>query len=178
MQVFKDESAWGSGLSHNHVMRAANWEGEFTYNRDDISVCALDFTVPVNDLRVDEDAMRSFVGYNDTISDEDRATIREHMLGSDQLNGQTHQNITFESISCEQADSETLVVTGEMTLTGVTRIIEFDIDTEVDSDRTYMAGQINFNHSDFNLSPYSAFGGFVKNGEPLSISFDMVGYNN
>ena len=97
---------------------------------------------------------------------------------ADQLNSQSYQNISFESISCELTDSETLNVTGEMTLTGVTRIIEFNIDTEIDSDRTYMVGQINFNHSDFNLSPYSAFGGFVKNDEPLTISFDMVGYNN
>ena len=76
VQVYKDPSALGANLSHNHVMRAANFSGQMRYNRDDISECELNFLVPVNDLRVDEAAMRSYVGYDDTINDGDRATIR------------------------------------------------------------------------------------------------------
>ena len=53
VQVWKDESAAASGFAHNHVMRATNFDGIVSYNRDDIDECTFDFTVPVYDLAVD-----------------------------------------------------------------------------------------------------------------------------
>ena len=63
VQVYKDPSAFGSGLAHDHVMRATNWAGEVTFNVDYIEDCDMSFSLPVNDLAVDEDAMRELVGY-------------------------------------------------------------------------------------------------------------------
>ena len=175
VQIFKDASAWGSGLSHDHVMRAANFTGNVQYNVDDISACTFDFSVPVEDLRVDETAMRQYVGYSDSINEADRATIRDHMLSTTQLNSSSFTEITFASTSCE-IDTETLIITGDMTLRGTTRTLSFDLDFDASNEEFFMLGSINFNHSDFNIEPYSAFGGFVKNSQPISISFDMVGF--
>ena len=175
VQVFKDTSAWGSGLSHDHVMRAANFTGNVQFNADDISACTFDFSVPVEDLRVDETAMRQYVGYGDSINEADRATIRDHMLSTSQLNVSSFTEITFASTSCE-IDAETLIITGDMTLRGTTRTLSFDVDFDASNDEFFMLGSINFNHSDFNIEPYSAFGGFVKNSQPLTISFDMLGF--
>ena len=175
VQVFKDTSAWGSGLSHDHVMRAASFQGSAQYNADDITQCAFSFSVPVAELRVDETAMRQYVGYADSINEGDRSTIRDHMLSSTQLNGTSFPDITFESTGCE-LDGDNLIISGDMTLRGTTRSLSFDVDLDVNNDEFFMLGSINFNHSDFNMEPYSAFGGFVKNSQPLQISFDMLGF--
>ena len=177
VQVYKDPSALGANLSHNHVMRAANFSGQMSYNRDDISECELNFLVPVNDLRVDEAAMRSYVGYNDTINDGDRATIREHMLSNGQLNSSTYTTITFNSTGCQE-NGDSLLVSGEFTLRGVTKQITLDLDFSVSGDRVYFSGEHSFNHSDHGFQPYEAFGGFVRNDQPLDITFDMVGFEN
>ena len=155
-------------------MRAAGFTGSVQYNVDDISVCSFSFSVPVDDLRVDEAAMRQYVGYGDTINEGDRSTIREHMLGATQLNANNYPTIDFASTSCE-LDEETLIITGNMTLLEATRSLSFDVDIDVNADEFFMLGSINFNHSDFDMEPYGAFGGFVKNAQPLSISFDMLG---
>ena len=42
-------------------MRAANFTGNVQFNVDDISACTFDFSVPVEDLRVDETVMRQYV---------------------------------------------------------------------------------------------------------------------
>jgi polyisoprenoid-binding protein YceI len=63
-----------------------------------------------------------------------------------------------------------------MTLRDTTRSLTFDVDIDVNEDEFFMLGSINFNHSDFNMEPYGAFGGFVKNSQPLTISFDMLGF--
>ena len=175
VQVWKDESAWGSGLAHNHVMRATDWDGQVSYNEDDISKCSFGFTVPVYDLQVDEDAMREYVGYGDTISDSDRSQIREHMLADNQLDAARHSEITFESLSCDALDSETLLVTGDMTIAGNTAEISVEIDFEVVGNSFYAMGGFEFTHSDFGIEPYSAIGGMVRNSEDLEIHFDMVG---
>ena len=176
VQVFKDESALGSGFAHNHVMRASNWDGIISYNADDLSTCYFDFIVPVADLKVDEDAMRSYVGYGDTLSTSDRNTIREHMLASDQLDGNNHPFITFVSTQCSFDSQNTLRVTGEMTLVGTTKTIDLLMDFVIDGDRLYSEGRFDFSHSDFDMTPYSGFWGAVRNAEELEIHWDMIGY--
>jgi len=58
VQVYKDSDAAASGFAHDHVMRATNWNGFVSYNPSDLSECEMQFSLPVQDLQVDEDAMR------------------------------------------------------------------------------------------------------------------------
>ena len=176
VQVYKDESAAASGLAHNHVMRATNWTGLVSYNPVDINECSMQFTLPVSDLQVDEDAMRELVGYGDTISQADRNTIREHMLASNQLNASQNPTISFVSTGCQLLDEDTLVVTGDMAIRNMTKTWDIDVEFTASQEVFYMSSIIDFTHSDFGIEPYSAFFGAVRNAEPLKITFDMVGY--
>jgi len=178
VQVYKDPNSAAADLAHNHVMRATNWTGSVSYNVVDISKCSLQFSLPVEDLQVDEDAMREYVGYGDTISTSDRNTIREHMLAEDQLYSEVYSTISFVSTDCQLLDEETLRVTGNMTIRNSTRELDIDIDFTPQNERFYMSSVIDFEHSDFNITPYTAFWGAVRNSEPLKITFDMVGTAN
>ena len=176
VQVFKDHSAAASGLAHDHVMRASNWNGTVSYNMGDIDECAMQFSLPVADLQVDEDVMREYVGYGDTISASDRATIREHMLADNQLNAARNPTISFVSSECELIDEGTLRVIGDMAIKNTVREWQLDVDFTPRSDSFYASSVINFTHSDFNITPYSAFFGAVRNSETLKITFDIVGF--
>mgnify|MGYP001057004743 CR=1 FL=1 len=175
VQVYKDPNALASNLAHNHVMRATNWTGNVIYNPESSDVCSMSFTLPVLDLAVDEDAMRDVVGYGDTISANDRATIREHMLDSNQLNSSQYTSIWFESSYCEASDAG-LLVTGDMFIAGTTTEMVVNVSVTSTSDKFYMSSVIDFTHADFNITPYEAFFGAIRNAEPLTISFDMVGF--
>ena len=176
VQVYKDPDAAASGFAHDHVMRATNWTGFVTYNTSDINECSMQFSLPVHDLQVDEDAMRQLVGYGDTISQSDREQIKEHMLADNQLNADQFPSISFESSGCQLLDEDTLRVTGNMSIVNEVRSWDVDIDFTIQSDTFYMSSVIDFTHSDFGIEPYSAFFGAVRNAEPLKITFDMVGY--
>ena len=175
VQVYKDPSAAASGFAHNHVMRATNWGGSVQYDVSDLDECEMSFSLPVTSLAVDEDAMRELVGYGDVISSSDRSTIRGHMLESNQLNADQYDSIWFESSSCTKVNSG-LVVNGEMFIAGTATEISIDMNTTLSSDKFYMSGVIDLTHSDFNMTPYEAFFGAVRNAEPLTITFDMVGF--
>ena len=176
VQVFKDPDAAASGLAHDHVMRATNWNGFVSYNPSDIDECAMQFSLSVQDLQVDEDAMRELVGYGDTISQSDRETIKEHMLADNQLNATQNPTISFVSTGCQLLHERILTVTGDMSITDEVKTWDIDIDFTVQPDALYMSSVIDFTHSDFGIEPYSAFFGAVRNAEPLKITFDMVGY--
>ena len=176
VQVYKDEDAAASGLSHDHVMRATNWSGFVSYNPANIDECTMQFSLPVHDLQVDEDAMRELVGYGNTISQPDRETIREHMLANNQLNASEYPSISFTSSECQLLDEETLKVIGDMTIKNEVRTWDIDVRFTAQSNALYISSIIDFTHSDFGIEPYSAFFGAVRNAEPLKITFDMVGY--
>ena len=179
VQVFKDTSALGSSWAHDHVIRAADFEGEVLYNADDIGECEVNFTMPVDSLIVDESDMRSLVGYGDEISSDDRATIREHMMADDQLNSDRYSEITFASTSCElTSQNSVLVVNGGLTVRGTTANVSIDVPFSVQEDKFYAESTFEVKHADFGMEPYSAYGGFVRNDDPLTFSLEMVGFAN
>jgi len=181
VQVFKDETAWGSGFAHNHVVRASNWNGSLFFDPNDPSDCEMEFSLTVEDLVVDEDTMREVVGYNDTIASDDRDQIRGHMLASNQLNVTQYPEMTFESNNCDSdpgALSGSLQVTGDLEIIGNAASTNITLDFNLQGGRFYGNGGFQMNHSDFGLEPYSAFAGAVRNAEKLVFSFDMVGSAN
>ena len=180
VQVFKDTSTFGQALAHNHVMRASNWTGYFDYDPADLSSCSLEVSINVNNLLVDEDAMRDFVGYGDTINNGDRNTIRQNMLASDQLDANNHSTISVVSTSCGAGSGVgttdgVLEVAAEMELRGVTQNKTIDLDLTIQNGEAYMQGSFDLTATEFGFSPYSAFGGAFKNLDQMTISFDMVG---
>ena len=180
VQVFKDSSALASAFAHNHVMRADNFYGEVAYNEDDASLCEISFSLPVNDLRVDEGGMRSLVGYDDTITSDDRNTIRGHMLDSDQLDSSSHPTISFQSESCSGAGGKSgiLTVEGGMTVRGRTANVTLPVQFEVNDGDFYAQASFDMNHAAFGMTPYTAFAGAVRNDDPLRFTFDLVGIGN
>jgi len=180
VQVFKDTSALGSAFAHDHVMRADNFEGIVVYNPDDLSACEISFSVPVADLRVDETGMRELVGYGDELTVGDRETIREHMLANDQLKISSFSTIAFDSTTCsgDSGTGGTLTVQGGLTVRGRTADVSLPVRFEIDDGQFYAQASFDMNHSQFGMEPYSAYGGAVRNDDPLRFTLDIVGQPN
>ncbi len=181
VQVFKDETAWGSGLAHNHVVRASNWSGRLFFDPNDLSSCEMEFSLSVDDLMVDEDTMRDVVGYNDTISSNDRSQIREHMLADNQLNAAQYAEISFDSVECQGTTGAlegSLAVIGDLEIAGSSAATTINLDFKIRTSGFYASGGFQKSHSDVGIEPYSAFAGAVRNADQLVFGFDMLGTNN
>ena len=174
VQVFKDEDAWGAALAHDHVIRASSWSGSVELDVEDLSSCNLSFELPVQQLIVDEAGMRELVGYDQEVSDDDRDEIRDNMLSSEQLNVSSHDTISFVGSNCQGGD-DTLMVDGEMTVAGGTGRFTVELAMVISDGRLYLQGGIDAEHDDFGMTPYSAYGGFVRNNDPLLFTIDVVG---
>ena len=175
IEVWKDESAWGSGWAHDHVIRASNWTGTVDYHIEDLGECTLRFSVPVDDLIVDESSMREYVGLDGEVSSSDRETVKEHMLGSDQLYSARYAEIDFQASSCTRGSGGALVVSGSLTIRGQTEQVSTDLDMKIRGGQLYLSGVLDIRATQFGFDPYEAYAGAVRNLDEMRISLDLVG---
>ena len=194
VQVFKDETRLLSAFSHNHVMRAADWSADFYFDANDLTNCRITAAVRVEELRVDETAMRTLVqskyndasgrprpntpDYNQGLSDSDREQIRNSMLSVSQLNSLVYPEITLNGNDCSGMTGESgqTTIAATMTLRGtpstVNLVLDYDFTTP---NQVLIVGTIATSHAELGFEPYEDLGGSVANAQPLNFTFDLMG---
>lgn len=176
--VWRDPSALGSNLSHDHVVRATSWAGTLQFRVGDESSCFVDIDVDSAALLNDEPAMRAEVGLDGTLSDDDRETVRSHMLGEGQLEADAFPTISFTSTACrgDLDGNGTLEVDGDLTIRDVTQPVIWTVSYQVESDgRMFAQGNLTVSQTDFGITPYTAFFGAVRVADDVDLAFDLVG---
>lgn len=174
VMVLKDESTVLSGLSHNHVIQAKGWSGTATWNVDDPGACAVELTVPVDQLDVDPQWLRDRVGYTQKLKDSDRETIRKNMLAADQLDAARHSTIRFVATRCQGA-AGAYKVTGDLTLRGRTAPVTALMKVEADGQAFSASGRLETTHTAFGFQPYAAPFGALKNRDELQFVIQVEG---
>ena len=129
--VYKDPDTMGAGLSHDHAVRAYGWSGSVTWDPDNPGGCSVDVTVPVNKLIPDEDRSRKMAGFDNTLDAGDRDTIKEKMLGEDQLWGSKHPTISFKGSSCS-GSGDSIKVSGKVTVRGKSKPVSVNMKVSAD----------------------------------------------
>lgn len=165
-------------MAHDHLITADGYRA--TVDVTDGSVTNFTFKCETNKLQVDDPALKDLWGgtFQDAgvlaapfkaISTGDRDTVREHMLDTDQLNVTQYPNIeaTVTSVSEREntfkGETYSHVATLEITVCGktVTRDIAAKITAEDDTVAVLAVAAFRF--SEFDIKPYSALFGAVKN---------------
>lgn len=162
-----------AALAHDHVVRAAAFSGSVVYDPDDLSTCAVQITIPVEELTVDVPADLERMGMGTGPDEGDRAKIKKNMLAKGQLHAEAHPTITYQSTTC-QATGEQLTATGSLTIRGVSKSIAVPLNVALDGNRFTAQGQFTVSHRDFGMKPYSAALGTIKNDDPLEFHLNLV----
>ena len=174
IQVFKDEGGLAAGLAHNHAIRATSVTGSFTWDAADPTACKLSATVPVNKLSPDETSVRKQVGLEGEVSDGQRADIKENMLASDQLDGASHPNITFESTGCS-GSGDKVTLKGNLGIRGKTKAVSVPLSFSADASGFSGKGTLTINATDFGFEPYSAMFGQIGNRNDMKLHVNLGG---
>ncbi len=179
VQVYKDPNTIGQGLSHDHVVAATGWSGSVVWDRARTEGCAVQVSVPVLGLVNDALALRKRVGYDTTLTDDQRAEVKEHMLAPGQLDAANFPKITFIAKTCSGtlgADGDGAVtVTGMFTLHGVAKAISPKLTVHADDQSFTARGSFMVNTTDFGFAPYTALLGALKNNNAMKFTVDVVG---
>ncbi|MEE2751461.1 MAG: YceI family protein [Myxococcota bacterium] len=174
VQVFKDPNTMGAGLSHDHVVKATGWRGSVTWDAEDISACKVSITVPVSGLVIDESSMREQVGYDAMLSDSQRGDVREKMLSSGQLDGDSFSEISFNSTGCTESGT-TVNVAGTMKLRGKQAKVVAQMKITADGESFKANGTMKTQGTKFGMEPFSAMFGQLKNQDDLQFTIRVKG---
>jgi polyisoprenoid-binding protein YceI len=159
-------------LAHDHVIRAAEWDGTLDVNRDPPALAA-DLRVPVDALVVDEPEARARHGLDGVLSEDDRASVRATMLGPEQLDAARFPEIRFRAAEIDRAGKD-FRLAGELTLHGETKRITLPITVRDDAGTLTAHGTVRVVQSDFGITPHRALLGAIKNQDEVEIVVTVV----
>ena len=170
VRVFKAGAA--SVLAHDHVVRAAVWQGTLDVNRDPVALAA-EIRVDAQALEVDEPEVRARYGLDGTLSADDRSKVRATMLAADQLDAANHPEIRFRVAEIDRAGAD-FRLGGELTLRGKSRRIALPLAVSEQGEQLTARGTVRFRQSDFGIEPHSAFFGTVRTQDEVELVVTIV----
>lgn len=159
---------------HDHVLRASSFRGTVTWDPDDVSACKVEIRFPVTALTVDPPGARAREGFEGETSDGDKPKILSNALGRHQLESDRFSDISFQSTRCA-ASGDTVQVTGNMTIHGVTASVTAPMRITADGASFTAKGSFMSNHATWGLDPFTALLGALRNAPELKFVGDLTG---
>jgi polyisoprenoid-binding protein YceI len=164
----------GSALAHDHVVEATEVGGSVEYDpaRPDASAIVIEARTAT--LRVDEPGARRRLGVEGDLSDSQRADVDKAMRAADQLDVARYPTIRFVSTKIVAEGEGRLLVTGRLTLRGVTRETTFPATVTLESGSLRGRATLTVLQSSFGYRPYRAFLGAIRNKDEVTLHVDLV----
>ncbi|MCS6926332.1 MAG: YceI family protein [Candidatus Binatia bacterium] len=172
VQLFK--AGIGAVLAHDHVVRATAYTGSIEGDPGDPTTAVIVLEVQVASLQADEPEIRQKYGLAASLSEADRRAVQATMLSARQLDVQRYPLIRFRSTRVTPQGTGKYVVTGELTIRGITQPVSFPVQVELRNGVLRGWGSLRFLQSSFGYAPYSAFLGAVQNQDEVLLHFDVT----
>lgn len=153
-------------LGHDHVVASHGVQGYVAPQEG-----RADLYVPLGELTVDEPALRAEAGLDTQPSASDIAGTRRNMWDK-VLETQQFPFALIHVSSVEQTPTGTQL-TVAITLHGLTRTFKIPAQLEAEPAAMRIVGSLEFNQSDFGITPFSIFGGAIQVQDRISLRFSM-----
>jgi polyisoprenoid-binding protein YceI len=150
LHVYAFKSGLFSGFADNHDVEAPIAEGTI-----DERASRVKFVIDVRQMKV----------LDPNLSPEKRRQVQERMLGPEVLDPAQYPQITFESTHVDAGGQNELLVTGQLSLDGVTR----PVSARVRKQNGRYVGTCTLKQREFGITPISIAGGTVKVKDELKI---------
>jgi polyisoprenoid-binding protein YceI len=172
LQLFKDGVA--ARLGHDHVVHASVFSGTVAYDPRNPEASSIQVAVEVGSLIADDPGTRRKFGLAGEPSTSDRAEIDKAMKADGQLAAARFPSMTFTSTAIATQPDGRFLVTGRLTIRGVTNELTFPAQMSVEGAQLRGRAQLKFKQSSFGYPPYSALLGAIKNKDEVILHIDLV----
>lgn len=162
-----------AALAHNHVIRATDYFGRASYDPSDPLRGSILVEVRSDSLVADEAATREKYGLTKPLNDKDREKIQSTMQSAVQMDVKKYPTMKFQSTNIEKQSEDRYIVTGDLTIHGVTRSVTFAAAVTPENDGMRGRASFKFKQSDFGITPYSAMLGAVRNEDEAVLYLDI-----
>jgi polyisoprenoid-binding protein YceI len=161
-------------LGHNHVIASRHLQGS-VYLTEDLPRTRFDIRVPVNELTVDEPAMREEAGadFPPGVPQSARDGTRKNLLSAALLDGASHPEIRLRATDVKPG-ADLLDVGVEITLKGVAHQVRVPVRLERHDDVVIAKGEFALRQSGLGLEPFSVAMGTLVVLDEMRIRFSIT----
>jgi polyisoprenoid-binding protein YceI len=153
-------------LGHDHVVASHDVQGYAAPEEN-----RADLYVSLDDLVVDEPALRAEAGFDTQPSDSDiagtRANMREKVLETQKF---PHALVRVHGVERRERGVRLAV---SLSLHGITRELEAPGQLEVDPEALSASGRLSFLQSEFGITPFSILGGAIQVQDRVELRFKI-----
>ncbi len=172
VQVFKE--GLGATLAHDHVVRATVFKGRLEGDPNDLGSASIALEVQAASLRLDEPDVRQRYGLTTQLSDAQRLQIQATMESESQLSVAQFPVMRFHSTHVDTGHDGEYVITGALTIRGVTQPVTFPVLVDWHDGGVHGSGSLRFRQSSFGYLPYSALLGAIRTQDEVVMHFDVL----
>ena len=161
-------------LGHNHVIASHHLQGK-VFLAEDRSQSRFDILVPVNELTVDEPAMREAAGpdFPPGVPQSARDGTRQNLLSEALLDGGNHPTLRLRATDVK-ASGESWDVGVEITFKDRVYPVRVPVRVETREDAMVARGEFSLNQSELGLRPFSVAMGTLVVLDEMRIRFEIV----
>ena len=170
-----------SRAGHNHVIASHALTG-VAYVPEDPTHASFDIHLPVNDLTVDEDALRAQeegADFPAGVPEDAKAGTKKNMLGAALLEGDRYPEIVLQSEALQRGaqglDEELQAQVRVIVRDRATSVI-VPIRYEIHGDDLQVEGEVPLKQTDLGLTPFSLFGGALRVLDDIKVRFKVVAH--
>jgi polyisoprenoid-binding protein YceI len=164
-----------AALGHDHVLAAPRLEGRVYVPAKGWSALRGDLRLRLDELVVDDPALRSATGaaFATELSDAAVAQTRAHLLGGANFDAARFPDLEL-AIRGAVGGEPRAVVDATLVLHGVARSMLLPLRVQLDDEQLQVDGSFAFRQSDFGVAPYSAAGGLLAVEDAVAVEFHLA----
>ena len=156
---------------HDHGIFGERWSANVCFDRENPRGSSVAVSIPTASLRIDTPEARQKAGVKgDPPKAKDVEKIQNNMLGAANLDAQRYPEITFKTASVTANGAESFVLSGPLTIRGVTRTVSVPVVHK----GALFSGEFNVKLTDFGIKPES-IGGVVNVKDTIEVRLAFEG---
>src|SRR5262249_151333 len=159
---------------HDHVVQATSFSGRIVYEPAVPSASSISVEVNAASLKVDAPEIRRQFRLSGQPTTTDVTDIEPTITPARPLSLPKFPPITFTSTSITPDGHGQLLVSGNLTIRGVTKVVRFPAKVVMEGPTLRATATLEFNQSAFGYRPYSALLGAIKNRDAMVLHVDLV----
>ncbi len=164
LSIYTSNTGLFASAGHKLEIKAKDISGNLKFDPKSFSTGTLEIKVASNSLKV-----------NNPTSEKDKKEIEETLCAK-VLECDQFPSITFKSTQLQAKDDQTHLITGDLSLHGVTQSLPFEVQIKHENNQLEATGEFTLKQTDFNIKPPSAMGGTIKVKNELKITFHFVAH--
>ncbi len=160
-------------LAHDHVLLARDFAGRITLDGADVTRSAVTLRVGSAAFEVDPQKERDRLGFISELTEGNRQSVKENLMGPEVLNAAAFPAITAAS---ERVTGRLpgLTLTLRLKIRDREQVLTVPVKVAVTAEGLTAGGEAEFKQTDFGITPYQTLMGAIAVEDRVVVQFDIV----